>query len=627
MLLRTVRQNGGIQSAHPALLEKVSQLPTQPGVYLYKDGTGDVIYVGKAKSLRARVRSYFNDDKLGDTKTSTLVATARDLEYILVDNEKEALALENNLIKQHKPRFNILLRDDKTYPYIKLTAEKYPRVYVTRRLRKDGATYFGPYFPGNLAHRLVHFIHRHFKVPSCKVDFNRTHKNPCLQFHIHRCLGPCVDGLTTDAIYAQHVRDVRLFLEGRHKDLSRELRHRMEAAAEDLRFEEAASLRDLVTTVEEIEQKQKMAAAEGDDTDILAYYAEPPLGAVNLFHLRRGRIVDRREFFWEDLPTEDGAFSPAELFSSLLLQLYLDQNYVPGIIHVPVEFEDREVMEELLSEKRGRKVEIHTPQRGPKKQMMALAETNAQHSFAQRFRVLKPSSKQISEAMADALNLADPPKRIECFDISHIQGTDKVASMVVWEDGKMNKSAYRKFIIKTVEGNNDFASMHEVVTRRYSRLKEEGLPFPGLVLIDGGLGQLHAAADALEAIGVINQPLASIAKREEIIYVLGQEDEPVVLDRFSPVLHLVQMVRDEAHRFAVTFHRTRRNTSRMTSELAEIPGVGPKTIQKLLTEFGSLERVRQAEEGALVKVLGAVAARKVREALGGEQVPEIQSTP
>lgn len=589
----------------------MAQLPTLPGVYLYKDDGGKVIYVGKAKSLRSRVRSYFSDDKLSDVKTSTLVSTAHDLEYILVDNEKEALALENNLIKRWKPRFNILLRDDKTYPYIKLTAEHYPRVYVTRRLRKDGASYFGPYFPGNLAHRLVHFIHRHFKVPSCKVDLDRHHKNPCLQFHIHRCLGPCVAGLTTDAIYANHVADVKLFLEGRHRDLARDLKRRMEEAAEAMRFEEAASLRDLITTVEEMEEKQKMAAAEGSDIDILSYHVEPPLGAANLFHLRRGRIVDRREFFWEDLET----FDPGEFLSSLLKQLYLGQPHIPSEIHIPGEVEDADALAELLSEQRGRRVEIVTPQRGQKRHMLALAMTNAQHSFNQRFRVLKPSSKQISEAMQEALNLAEPPRRIECFDISHIQGTDKVASMVVWEDGRMKKADYRKFIIRTVVGNDDFASMREVVGRRYSRLKEEGTAMPGLILIDGGLGQLHAAAEALEAIGIINQPLASIAKREEIVYVLGQEDEPVVLDRFSPVLHLVQMIRDEAHRFAVTFHRTRRNAARLTSELTQIPGIGARTTQKLLTEFGSLERVGEADPAAVAKVVGPAAANKIEDYL------------
>jgi excinuclease ABC subunit C len=583
-------------------------LPLLPGVYLYKDTNGTVIYVGKAKNLRARVRSYFNVERLAESKTGTLIHEARLIEFIQVDNEKEALALENNLIKQWKPRYNILLRDDKTYPYIKLTAEKYPRVYVTRRLRKDGSSYFGPYFPGNLAHRLVHFIHRHFKVPSCRIDLTRKHSHPCLEYHIHRCLGPCVEGLTTDERYAEAVRAVRMFLEGRHKDLAQELRSRVQVASLDLRYEEAAAIHELARTVEELGEKQKMASTDGGDTDIFAYYAELPLIAVNLFHLRNGHIVDRREFFWEDI----GEFDAAEFFASLLKQVYLDDPYVPAVIHVPAEFEEREVLEDFLSEKRGRKVEIHTPQRGQKKAMLELVESNARHSFEQRFRVLKPTSKAISAALQDALGLENAPERIECFDISHIQGTDKVASMVAWENGRMKKADYRKFIIKTVEGNNDFASMHEVISRRYARLKEEGSPRPGLVLVDGGLGQLHAAAAALEELGITDQPLASIAKREEWIYVYGQEEEPIVLDKFSPVLHLVQQVRDEAHRFAVTFHRTRRNESRMRSELDQIPGIGEKTVMKLLRHFGSLERVREAPEEELAQVAGRAAARKLK---------------
>src|ERR1700684_348920 len=590
------------------LRERAAELPLLPGVYLYKDAYDTVIYVGKAKNLRSRVRSYFSDERLADSKTGTLIGEARTIDFIQVDNEKEALALENNLIKQWKPRYNILLRDDKTYPYIKLTAEKYPRVYVTRRLRKDGSSSFGPYFPGNLAHRLVHFIHRHFKVPSCRIDFTRKHTHPCLEFHIHRCLGPCVEGLTTDERYSEAVRSVRMFLEGRHKDLAQELRSRVEVASLDTRYEEAAAIHELARTVEELGEKQKMASTDGGDTDIFAYYSELPLVAVNLFHLRNGHIVDRREFFWEDIRE----FDASEFFASLLKQVYLDDPYVPAVIHVPVEFEDREVLEEFLSEKRGRKVEIHTPQRGQKKAMLELVESNARHSFEQRFRVLKPTSKAISGALQDALGLENAPDRIECFDISHIQGTDKVASMVVWENGRMKKADYRKFIIKTVEGNNDFASMHEVNSRRYGRLKEEGTPRPGLVLVDGGLGQLHSAAAALEELGITDQPLASIAKREEWIYVYGQDNEPVILDKFSPVLYLVQTVRDEAHRFAVTFHRTRRNESRMRSELDRIPGIGDKTVMKLLRHFGSIERVREAPEEELAQVAGRAAARKLK---------------
>jgi len=541
------------------LREKAALLPTAPGVYLYKDAGGNVLYVGKAKNLRSRVRSYFGDDRQAEAKTGRLLAEAREIEYIQVDNEKEALALENNLIKQHQPRFNVLLRDDKTYPYIKLTAEQYPRVYVTRRVVKDGSAYFGPYFPGNLARRLLDFVHRRFQVPSCKIDLTRKHPQPCLEYHIHRCLGPCVEGLTTQAEYDEAVHDVRLFLEGRHRDLVQDLRRRMERASAEMRFEQAAALRDLVATVEEGEEKQKMAAAEGDNTDIFACYAEPPLVAVNVFHMRNGRVVDRREYFWEDVHQ----LEPGECFASLLMQFYAAQAYIPPLIHVPVELEDREALEELLGEKRGRKVEIHTPRRGQKRAMLVLAETNARQSFQRRFRMRKPSVEAIRQALGEALGLERPPQSIECFDISHTQGSDIVASMVVWEDGRMKKSAYRKFILRTVESNDDFASMREIITRRYSRLQREGKPLPSLVLVDGGLGQLSSAAAALAALGMADQPLAAIAKREEIIYVRGREDEPVKLDPHSPVLHLIQMLRDEAHRFAVSFHRARRG-KRMT---------------------------------------------------------------
>jgi excinuclease ABC subunit C len=429
-----------------------------------------------------------------------------------------------------------------------------------------------------------------------------------------------VEGLTTSAAYGAQVANVRLFLEGRLHDLAGELRQRMSAASEATRFEEAAALRDLLHTVEEQDEKQKMAAASGDDTDIYAFYAEPPQVALNLFHLRNGRIVDRREFFWEDLES----FEPGEFFTTLLMQVYAEGQPVPAVIHVPVELEDGALLEELLGEKRGRKVEIHTPQRGQKKALLELVGSNARQSFEQRFRVLKPSSKAIAGALEEALGLPDPPRRIECFDISHIQGTDKVASLVVWEEGRMKKSDYRKYIIRTVEGSDDFASMHEVVTRRYARLQAEGQPLPGLVLIDGGIGQLHAAAAALEALGILNLPLASIAKKEELLYVYGQEDEPIVLDRTSPVLHLVQRIRDEAHRFAVTFHRSRRDSQRLTTELTEIRGVGPRTAQKLLTALGSLAAVRAASEEALAQQVGKAVAAKIRAAYGATQ-PERDS--
>ncbi|HEX4488075.1 MAG TPA: excinuclease ABC subunit UvrC [Terriglobales bacterium] len=608
------------------LAQKIRSLPTSAGVYLYKNADGEVIYVGKAKSLRNRVASYFHESRDLDAKTGSLLREAVDVDYIVVANNKEALALENNLIKQKKPRFNILLRDDKTYPYVKLTlGERFPRVYVTRRLRKDGSAYYGPYFPANLAYRIADLIHRNFLVPSCNVDLTRYHLRPCLQYYIKRCLGPCVQELTTPDVYQEAVKDVKLFLEGRASDLSRSLHERMEGAAESQEYERAARYRDLISTVEQLNERQRIASAEGDDADVFGYHFENGMLAVNLFHMRGGKVLDRREFFWEDLPEFDigeqtappAGFDPANFFTAFLGQLYIGQPYVPRNIYVPVEFPDCDSLAELLSEQlaqsgaRASRVQIVFPQRGDKLALMDLAGSNAKQSYDQRFRVMKPNQRAIQEALQDNLGLPELPRRIECFDISHIQGAETVASMVVWEDGGMKKSDYRKFIIRTVEGVDDFASMREVVTRRYKRLVDEQKPFPSLILIDGGLGQLHAAADALEQLGIINQPLASIAKREEIIYVQGQENEPVVLDHHSPVLHLVQMVRDEAHRFAVTFHRKRRQIRDRATELREIPGVGASTTRRLLEHFGSLERVKQADAAAL----SAVVTRSQAEAI------------
>jgi excinuclease ABC subunit C len=648
------------------LQQKIRTLPTQPGCYLYKNAEGEVIYVGKAKNLRARVRSYFLEASQANAKTGSLMREAVDVEYITVANEHEALALENNLIKQKKPRFNILLRDDKTYPYIKLTmTDRYPKVFVTRRLRKDGSAYYGPYFPGNLAYRLVDLIHRSFLIPSCKVDLSRYHPRACLQYYIKRCLGPCLEGLTTPESYRETIRDVQLFLEGRPSELEHSLTQRMEAAAEAQQFELAARLRDQIVTVHQMQDKQRMATTDNEDADVFGYHYENEMLAVNLFHMRGGKIVDRRDLFWEDLPespldilteavaeTDEletiprmepdpstpapeigegipvvqhtavselgAAFSPAAFFSALLKQIYLDQSYVPRSILVPVEFPDRALLAEILTERTGRRVEILAPQRGEKRSLVDLVCQNAKQSYDQRFRVLQPGMKAIQEALQDALTLEELPRRIECFDISHIQGAETVASMVVWEDGAMKKSDYRKFQVKTVTGVDDFASMREVVQRRYKRLQEEKKPFPSLILIDGGLGQLRAAYSALEEIGITLQPLASIAKREEIIYVYGQENEPVVLDRRSPVLHLMQKIRDESHRFAVTYHRKRRKMRDRDSELLSIPGVGPRTRQRLIEHFGSVRGIRQAAPDALTAVVNAATAEKIRRYFASE---------
>jgi excinuclease ABC subunit C len=699
------------------LLAKIRTLPTVPGCYLYKNAEGEVIYVGKAKNLRARVRSYFLAASQANAKTGSLMREAVDVDYITVANEHEALALENNLIKQRKPRFNILLRDDKTYPYIKLTlADRYPKVFVTRRLRKDGSAYFGPYFPGNLAHRLVDLIHRSFLIPSCKVDLSRYHPRACLQYYIKRCLGPCVEGLTTPEIYKQTIRDVQLFLDGKPSELEASLTARMEEAAAAEQYEAAARLRDQIVTVHQMHDKQRIATADNEDADVFGFHYESGMLAVNLFHMRAGKIVDRRDFFWEDLPdfiddpesvdtagapgstvssstlgsspepcaepeteevlpclepdpahtfpeiaadspiaeeystlTDQGvelgranpqlstnnqqlatdSFSPAAFFSSLLKQRYLDQNYVPRTVLVPVDFPDRTILAELLSERSGRRVEIVAPQRGEKRSLVDLVCLNAKQSYDQRFRVLQPGMKAIQESLQDMLTLDQLPRRIECFDISHIQGAETVASMVVWEDGAMKKSDYRKFQVKTVTGIDDFAAMQEVVGRRYKRLLDDKKEMPSLILIDGGLGQLHAAAEALAGIGIQpgtpDQPaLASIAKKEEIIYVYGQESDPIVLDRRSPVLHLIQKVRDESHRFAVTYHRKRREMRDRDSELDAIPGVGPRTRQRLLEHFGSVRGIRQASPDALTAVVNAATAEKIRKHFATEAEPALR---
>jgi excinuclease ABC subunit C len=661
------------------LREKIRTLPTQPGVYLYKNAEGEVIYVGKAINLRARVRSYLLASSQANAKTGSLMREAVDVDYIVVASESEALALETNLIKERLPRFNILLKDDKSYPYVKLTlGDRFPKVFVTRRLRKDGSAYFGPYFPSSLAYRVVELIQRSFQIPNCKIDLSRYHPRACLQHYIHRCLGPCMEGLTTIDIYKGAIRDAQLLLEGRHAELERTLTTRMTEAAGSELYESAAKLRDQITVVHQLQEKQRAAtAALSDDSDVFGYHFEDGSLAVNLFHVRAGKIVDRREFFWDELPeileapdtavdeeeeaslqqtrsrapslrrssgarvgeppsspvgvpgllsetgesrSSEAPFPAGLLFSALLKQIYIGQVDLPRSILVPVDFADRLPLAALLGERAGHRIELAVPLRGEKRSLVDLAAQNAKQSYIQRFRVLIPSQKAIQEALADALLLPELPRRIECFDISHIQGAETVASLVVWEDGKMNKQAYRKFKIKTVEGVDDFASMFEVVQRRYRRLQDENQPLPSLVLVDGGLGQLHAAADALESVGLPTQPLASIAKKEEIIYVHGSEDDPIVLDRRSPVLHLVQLIRDESHRFAIGYHRQRRSMRDRDSELLTVPGVGAQTRKRLLTHFGSLREVQQATADSLA----AVVPRPTAEAIWAHFHPTAQ---
>ncbi|HEY0099936.1 MAG TPA: excinuclease ABC subunit UvrC [Pyrinomonadaceae bacterium] len=597
------------------LEEKLKNLPLSPGVYIHKDEAGKIIYIGKAKNLRNRVRSYFQSGRGHDRKTRELVRRIRDLEFIVTDTEVEALVLESNLIKKHKPRYNVQLKDDKQYPHLKLTInEPFPRVMITRRVQRDGALYFGPFLPASLARRTIDLINRTFQLRTCDIEIDGKLPRPCLEYHIKRCLGPCVRGLCTPEEYAESVRDVRLFLEGKDKQLADEYAGRMERASEEMRYELAAKYRDLRKTVLAVSETQKMATSPERDVDIFGYYREAQRLALQLFTMREGKIVGRREFFWEDLSADE--FDPAEFLSEVLTQYY-STDYVPREIHVPVDFEDRELLERALSERRGRRVRILDPQRGEKRDMIALVEKNAQIAFEQRFRVLKPDMERVLEELQETLELPRFPARIESFDISNISGAENVAAMVVCENGKMNRAEGRRFKIKTVEGSNDVASMREAVARRYRRQLDENNPLPDLVMIDGGKGQLNAAADAMRELDLEAIPMIGVVKpprrHNEVSHLLvkGREHEPVYLDSHSAVLRLIQMIRDETHRAAVTYHRKRREIRDFTSELTEIPGVGDKRKNRLLRNFGSIARIAQATAAELAPFIGRQTAEEV----------------
>jgi excinuclease ABC subunit C len=601
-----------------SLEEKLRNLPVSPGVYLHKDAAGKIIYVGKAKNLRNRVRSYFQSGRGHDRKTRELVRRIVDLEFIVTDTEVEALVLEANLIKQHKPRYNVLLKDDKQYPHLKLTInEPFPRLMITRRIQRDGALYFGPYLPASLARRTIDLVHRKFQLRSCDIEIDGKLPRPCLEYHIKRCLGPCVKDLCTPREYTEAVRDVRLFLEGKNKELTEDLEARMVAASEEMKYEIAAKYRDLRKTVQTLAEQQKMATSADLDVDIFGYYREGARLALQLFTMREGKVVGRREFFWEDLPEDDG-FDPSTFLSEVLTQYY-STDYVPREIHVPGDFADRELLEKALSERKGRRVRIYDPQRGEKRDLIDLVEKNAKLAFEQRFRVLKPDMERVLEELQEVLELPRLPALIESFDISNISGAENVAGMVVCENGKMNRAEYRKFKIKTVEGANDTASMREAVYRRYRRQLEEGKPLPDLVMIDGGKGQLSAAGAAMRELDLEAVPMIGVVKprgrHNEVSHLLqkGREHEPVFLDQHSPVLRFIQMIRDETHRTAVAYHRKRRELRDFTSELTAIPGVGDKRKNRLLRNLGSIQRVANASVAELAPFVGRKTAEEIVE--------------
>src|ERR671929_363355 len=600
------------------LEEKLKNLPTSPGVYLHKDEAGKIIYVGKAKNLRNRVRSYFQSGRGHDRKTRELVRRICDLEFIVTDTEVEALVLESNLIKQHKPRYNVLLKDDKQYPHLKLTiSEAFPRVMITRRIQRDGALYFGPYLPASLARRTIDLINRTFQLRTCDIEIDGRLPRPCLEYHIKRCLGPCVKDLCRPDEYAEAVRDVRMFLEGKNRELADEYERRMAKASDEMRFEMAAKYRDLRKTVLAVSGQQKMAVTQDLDVDIFGFYREGSRLALQLFTMREGKIVGRREFFWEDL-AEDDSFDPSAFLSDVLTQYY-STDYVPREVHVPVDFEDRELLEKALSERKGRRVRILDPQRGEKRDMIALVEKNAQIAFEQRFRVLKPDMERVLEELQETLELPRFPTRIESFDVSNISGAENVAAVVVCENGKISKAEKRNFRIKTVEGANDPASMREAVFRRYRRQLDEQQPLPDLIMIDGGKTQLAAAADAMRELDLEAIPMIGVVKpprrHNEVSHLLvkGREHEPIFLDSHSPVLRLIQMIRDETHRTAVQYHRKRRELRDFTSELTAIPGVGEKRKTRLLRNLGSIQRVASASVAELTPFVGRKTAEDIFE--------------
>ena len=583
-------------SDHEYLAQRIRELPDKPGIYVFKDADGKVLYVGKAKSLRKRASSYLSRDH--EPRLAAMVAEAVDLEFVVTDSEAEALLLENNWIKRKKPRYNVLLRDDKTYPYLKITLrDEYPRIAFTRRIRDDGADYFGPFLPGGLARKAIKLVQKLFQIRVCRIEIDGSLARPCLYYDMHRCLGPCVAGLTTKAAYDAAVEETRLFLTGRNDQLARRLKREMWEAAEGEDYERAAHLRDTLAEVEAISQRRKLSSVEEEDLDVYGFHVSGGNAAVAVLVMRGGQVLDRRELFWEAV----GQITPELLLSQVLPQVYDRTTFIPKEIHLPVAIDGEEALVDWLSEKKGERVYLRMPSRGPKAERVALAMHNAELAHKRRFRGLKVAPG--ASALERHLGLEEPPRRIEGFDISHFQGGETVASMVVWEEGRMRKSDYRSFNIRDLKQPDDFASMRQAVERRYRRVLEETGAMPDLILIDGGRGQLNAALAALAELGVEETAIVSLAKREEEVY-LPELPEPLRLGRDDAGLRLLQEIRDEAHRFAVSRHRARRSARTLHSRLDELAGVGPRRRKLLIQTFGSVQGVKEASLEELQKALG-----------------------
>jgi excinuclease ABC subunit C len=616
------------------LKDQIARLPEQPGVYLYLNSEGDTIYVGKARALRDRVRNYLGAYG-NDPKTDALLDEVARLEYIVTDSVVEALALENNLIKQRTPKYNILLRDDKNYPYLQLTTnEAFPRVLVARRVERDGSFYAGPFLPAHFARRTMALTHRLFGIRSCNEVITGKRGRPCLEYDIKRCIAPCVDTVCSPAEYAGAVRMTQLFLEGKNEELATTLRDRMLDAAAHERYEEAAQMRDAMRTVQTLhDRQQKMATAELGHRDVFGVKLGPAGVVVQVFQVRGGRVVERVE-----LGTDEAIVgtSEGEVLVAAAQQFY-ELRGAPPEVHMPADPDEREALESWLSARAGRRVRIVVPQRGEKRGFVDLANRNASIAYQTRFNQARAAQYDALETLQHVLALPTLPRRIECFDISTIQGSETVASMVVCEDGRMRRGDYRKFRIRGLgleagdwknktrrldfpqlpapspqspSVHDDFAAMHEVVRRRYRKLLELGGPFPDLILIDGGKGQLSAAYAALEELGLANLVAVGIAKKEELVYTRDHE-QPIALAAHDPALLLVQRIRDEAHRFAVTFHRRARTMRDLHSELDRVPGIGARRRKTLLTTFGSVAGVRRATREELAAAVGAKTADAV----------------
>ena len=585
------------------LEERIRRLPDRPGIYVFQEAGGKALYVGKAKSLRKRVVHYLSGDQ--EPRLAAMVAEASELEFVVTDTEAEALLLENNWIKRSKPRYNILLRDDKTYPYLKLTGDDYPQLVFTRRVREDGAQYFGPFLPGGLARKAIKLAQKLFQVRVCSIEIDGKLPRPCLYHDMQRCLGPCVDGLTTKDDYDAAVAATRQFLDGRNETLVRGLRSQMRLASDRLEFEEAARLRDTAAEVESIGQRRKLSSVHGEDVDIFGCAVHGGKAALVSLVMRGGQVLDRRELFWEETEGLDAA----ALLDEVLPQLYDRTTFIPKEIHLPMAIEGDAALTEWLQQRKGERVYIRMPSRGPKAQRVALANRNAELAFRRRFRS-GVEAREGARALQAALELPDEPRRIEGFDISNFQGDQSVASMVVWEEGKMRKSDYRSFNIKGLDGPDDFAAMRQAVERRYRRVLEEVGAMPDLILVDGGRGQLNAALEALALLGVDETPVAGLAKREEEVF-LPSLPEPLRLARRNAGLRLLQTIRDEAHRFAVTRHRRKRRRRALGSRLDEVPGVGPKRRRQLLRAFGSLQGVTEADLEALQAEVGPALGQRI----------------